>query len=108
MRLGDHPDDADDRALFPCVIEERLLALLHGAQVIPGREVADACPLRPVTPFRDLLGPRPIVGLGLQEPMCHSTPSSLPRAERWRFLTGRDSLTGGEARGECGQEDTDA
>src|SRR5206468_11589244 len=80
MRLRDHPDDADDRALFPCVIEERLLALLHGAQVVLGREVADACPLRPVTPFRDLLGPRPIVRLGLQEPMCHGILSSFPQA----------------------------
>jgi hypothetical protein len=71
MCLRDHPDDADDRSLPPGVVEERLLALLHRAQVIPGREVADACPLRPVTPFRDLLGPRPLVGLGFQEPMCH-------------------------------------
>ena len=71
MRFRDHPDDADDRALLAGVVEERLLALLHRAQVVPGREVADACPLRPVTPFRDLLGPRPLIGLGLQEPMCH-------------------------------------
>src|SRR2546425_3109279 len=78
MGLRGHPDDADDRALFPCVIEERLLALLHRAQVVLGREVADACPLRPVTPFRDLLGPRPLVRLGLQEPICHGTPSSFP------------------------------
>src|SRR5437867_6720972 len=77
MRLRDHPDDADDRALFPCVIEEGLLALLHGAQVVLGREVADACPLRSVTPFRGLLGPRPLVRLGLQEPMCHRIPSAM-------------------------------
>src|SRR4030095_12192035 len=57
MRLRGHLDDADDRALLAGVVEERLLALLHGAQIILGRKVADAGPLRPVTPFGDLLGP---------------------------------------------------
>src|SRR6266571_4460813 len=95
MRLRDHPDDADDRALFPCVIEERLLALLHGAQVVLGREVPNACPLRPVTPFPDLLGPRPIVRLGLQEPMCHGTPSSFPlstQVARRGYRRGKSTL----------------
>src|SRR5258705_5452301 len=77
MRLRDHLDDADNRALLPGMVEERLLALLHRAQVILGREVANACPLCPVASFRDLFCPRPIVGLGLQEPMRHRTPSSL-------------------------------
>ena len=45
-RLRDHPDDADDRALLAGVVEERTLALLHGAQVVLCCEVADACPLR--------------------------------------------------------------
>src|SRR5262249_48805118 len=32
---------------------------------------ADAGPLRSVAPFAHLLLPRPLLGLGLQEPMCH-------------------------------------
>src|SRR4030095_11103082 len=81
MRLRDHLDDADDRALLARVVEERLLALLHGAQVVPRREVADARPLRAFPPFRALLVPRPIVGLGLHEPICHRGASSIPCLE---------------------------
>src|SRR6185369_10539837 len=46
-----------------------------------GREAADAGPLRAVAALRDLLGPGPIVGLGLQQPVRHGIPSSFARAE---------------------------
>src|SRR5207245_2493712 len=102
MRLRDDSDDADDRALFPGVVEEGLLALLHGAQVVPGREVADARPLRPVTPFRDLLGPRPLVGLGLQEPICHVTPSSFLGMRIIGSACGSSSLASSPSAGSSG------
>src|SRR4029453_8811995 len=77
MRFRDHLHDPDDRALFSGVVEERLLALLHGPQVIARREVADAGPLRALTPLRDLLVPRPVVRLGLHQPVRHG-PNTTP------------------------------
>ena len=42
------------------------------------REVADASPLRPVAALRNLLRPRPVVGLGLQQPVRDGSASSFP------------------------------
>ena len=78
VRFRDHLDDAHDRALLAGMVEKRLLTFLHGAQVVLGREVADSGPLRALAALRDLLGPRPIIGLGLQQPVRHGSPASFP------------------------------
>src|SRR5437764_32954 len=72
IAFADDLDDADDLLLLAGVIEERVLALLHGLEISASDEIAHARPRLALRAALDLVVPGKRLGLGFQKPISHS------------------------------------